>query len=230
MKKVGVIGGMGPFATLDFFKKVLDASDVECDQEHLHILIDNHPQIPDRTDFLSGCGEDPYPFILQSAKNLIMLNCSVLCMPCNTAHYWAEQLKRDISGDAIFIDMVETVKEYVFLKYGNKVKALIMGTDGLVKSKIYDKYFDTSTLIYPDISLQNEVMTIIKLIKAGKTTDIIDLFEELLAKFKKYKPDLLIAACTEIPIILPFINCDVEILDSNLILAKKIVEVAYERI
>jgi aspartate racemase len=230
MRTLGIIGGMGPFATLDFFKKVLDASDVECDQKHLHIFIDNYPQIPDRTTFLLKGGENPYPLILESAKNLIMLNCSVLCMPCNTAHYWAEQLKRDISGDAIFIDMIESVKEYIFLKYGNKVKALIMGTDGLVKSKIYDKYFDSSILIYPDNSLQNEVMTIIKLIKAGKTTDIIDVFKELLAKLKKYKPDLLIAACTEIPIILPFINSDVEILDSNLILAQKVVEVAYERI
>lgn len=228
--KLGIIGGMGPFATLDLFKKILEVSQVDLDQEHLHILIDNNPQIPDRTTFLMGSGENPYPFILESAKTLIKLNCSVLCMPCNTAHYWAHQLKKDIDGKTLFIDMIETVKEYIYLKYGNKVKALIMGTNGLVKSKIYDKYFESSMLIYPENSLQKEVMTIIKFIKAGKTSEMIGVFKELLLKLRQYKSDLLVAACTEIPIILPFINNDIEILDSNLLLAQKVVDVAYERI
>ena len=230
MRTLGIIGGMGPFATLDFFKKMLNASDVYVDQEHLHILIDNYPQIPDRTDFLSGRGENPYPFILESTKKLIMLNCDVLCMPCNTAHYWAEQLKRDINGDAIFIDMIETVKDYIYQNYGSNKKALIIGTNGLVIGKVYDKYFDSSMLIYPENILQNKIMTIIKLIKAGKLIETVNDFNELITNLKRYRPDILVTACTEIPLILPFIKPDINIVDTNLILAKRAVEVAYERI
>jgi aspartate racemase len=230
MKTLGIIGGMGPFATLDFFKKVLGASDVDVDKEHLHILIDNYPQIPDRTDFILGNGENPYPFILESARKLIILNCDIICMPCNTAHYWAEQLKRDIIDDAIFIDMIETVKDYISQNYGSNKKALILGTNGLVRGEVYDKYFGSSLLMYPENSLQDEIMRIIKLIKAGRLKEIVTDFKELLIKLKKYRYDVMIAACTEIPLILPFVDSEISILDTNLILANRVVEVAYERI
>jgi aspartate racemase len=230
MKTVGIIGGMGPFATLDFFKKILESSHVELDQEHLHIFIDNNSQIPDRTSYIMGAGIDPYPFILESAKKLIMIGCTLLCMPCNTAHYWADILKNDIDGKAIFIDMIETVKEYIQLKYGTNTRIFVMGTNGLITSKLYDKYFGDSMLLYPGTSLQDEIMSLIMQIKAGKLTELANIFNKLIFKLKEYNPDVIIAACTEIPLILPYVNSDIEILDTNLLLAKKVVKEAYERI
>lgn len=221
---------MGPFATLDFFRKVLELSHVEADQEHLHIIIDNYSQIPDRTAYIMGTGIDPYPFILASAKKLIMCGSSVLCMPCNTAHFWVDMLKSDIKDKAIFIDMIETVKGYILQHYGSNTKALIMGTNGLVISKLYNRYFDNTMLIYPGNSLQDEIMGIIVQIKAGKLTELTEIFKKLIYKLKKYNPDVIIAACTEIPLVLPYINTDIEILDPNLLLAKKVVDLAYERI
>jgi aspartate racemase len=230
MKTLGIIGGMGPFATLDFFRKTLESSHVETDQEHLHIFIDNYSQIPDRTAYLMGYGIDPYPLILECAKKLIMLDCSLLCMPCNTAHFWADLLKIDIDGKATFIDMIETVKEYILQKYGNNTRVLIMGTKGLIISKLYNNYFDNSMLIYPGTSLQDEIMSLIMQIKAGKLMELTNIFNELIFKLKEYNPDVIIAACTEIPLLLPYVNLDIEILDTSLLLAKKVVKVAYEGI
>jgi len=150
-----------------------------------------------------------------------MCGSSVLCMPCNTAHFWVDMLKSDIKDKAIFIDMIETVKGYILQHYGSNTKALIMGTNGLVISKLYNRYFDNTMLIYPGNSLQDEIMGIIVQIKAGKLTELTEIFKKLIYKLKKYNPDVIIAACTEIPLVLPYINTDIEILDPNLLLDKK---------
>jgi aspartate racemase len=230
MKTLGVIGGMGPFATLDFFKKVLESSHVETDQEHLHILIDNYPQIPDRSHYLLTKENDPYPFILQAAECLINQHCDLICMPCNTAHYWSDQLKKDINGRAIFIDMIEAVKEYITKNITKEPKALIMGTHGLVFSRVYNKYFEPTMLIYPNENIQKKIMEIIKTIKSGKMKEANEYFKDTLLKLKMYKYNVLIAACTEIPLLLPYLEKSENIIDTNLVLAEKVVSIAYERI
>ena len=100
-KTLGIIGGMGPAATLDLFHKILKATPAKRDQDHIHIIIDNFPQIPDRTAFLLGKGENPLPYILKSVRTLEEANVDVLCMPRNTAHYFVEDIRG--STDSVHI-------------------------------------------------------------------------------------------------------------------------------
>ncbi|MDY6821868.1 MAG: amino acid racemase [Deferribacterota bacterium] len=228
MKTVGIIGGMGPYATLDFFKKILDESKVEKDQDHLHLIIDNYPQVPDRTKYILGNGQNPYPYILESANRLINGKCHLLCMPCNTAHYFVKKLLKDLNKSIEFIDMIESVKEYICKNYKNIAKILVLGTDGLVKSHIYNEYFNNFPLVYPNYEEQKQIMEIILTVKKGDTKNAAKSFIKLIDKLSDHKNTILIVACTELPILLPFIDYKESIIDSNLILAKKVVKLAYE--
>ena len=88
MKTVGIIGGMGTLATIDLFNKIVLETNAKSDDEHLHILIDNNAQIPDRTNFILGNGENPTNELIKSAKNLEKIGADFLAIPCNTAHYF----------------------------------------------------------------------------------------------------------------------------------------------
>ncbi|MDY6822070.1 MAG: amino acid racemase [Deferribacterota bacterium] len=229
MKTIGIIGGMGPYATLDFFKKILDESKVEKDQDHLHLIIDNYPQVPDRTKYILSNGQNPYPYILESANRLTNNECDLLCMPCNTAHYFIKKLLKDLTKSIEFIDMIESVKEYIYKNYKNIDKILVLGTDGLVKSHIYNEYFGKFPLEYPNFEEQKQIMEIILTVKKGDIKKAANSFIGLINKLSNYKNTILIAACTELSILLPFIDNKDNIIDSNLILAKKVVKLAYER-
>ncbi|HDH63258.1 MAG TPA: amino acid racemase, partial [Firmicutes bacterium] len=94
MKTVGIIGGMGPEATLDLFYKIIKNTPAKKDQEHIHLIIDNYPQIPDRTQFILGKGENPLPYLLRSANLLENAGVDAICMPCNTAHFFVDDIRK----------------------------------------------------------------------------------------------------------------------------------------
>ena len=87
-KIVGILGGMGPEATVDLFRKVLKATPAKTDQEHLRIIIDCNSKIPDRMAYILRGGEDPGPYMIKSAKLLESAGCELILIPCNAAHNW----------------------------------------------------------------------------------------------------------------------------------------------
>ena len=97
MNKVGIIGGMGPMATVDLYSKIVSQTPAACDQEHIPVLIDVVPQIPDRTAYLLGNGQSPVPLMQESAIRLAEKGVSAICMPCNTAHAFVGSLREQIS-------------------------------------------------------------------------------------------------------------------------------------
>ncbi|GAJ09165.1 unnamed protein product, partial [marine sediment metagenome] len=87
-KIIGILGGMGPEATIDLFYKIIKFNPSEKDQDHLRIIIDNNPKIPDRTAAILGKGEDPLPALQETARNLEKAGANFIIIPCNTAHYF----------------------------------------------------------------------------------------------------------------------------------------------
>ncbi|HZF84509.1 MAG TPA: amino acid racemase, partial [Burkholderiaceae bacterium] len=90
---VGVLGGMGPLATVDFMHKLLDATPARCDQDHLPLLVSSIPQVPDRTAAYRGEGASPLPALIASGRRLVDGGAALVVMPCNTAHLWFEPLQ-----------------------------------------------------------------------------------------------------------------------------------------
>jgi len=87
-KVVGILGGMGPEATVDLFMKIIKATPAKKDQDHLRIMIDNNPKIPDRTLAILGRGKSPLKQLQETLHNLERAGAEVIAIPCNTAHYY----------------------------------------------------------------------------------------------------------------------------------------------
>jgi aspartate racemase len=111
-KKIGILGGMGPEATADLFFRIIRATPVENDQDHVKVIIYSNPQIPDRTEAILYSGSNPVPEITATAKILEASEADFLIMPCNTAHYFILDIRKAV-GIPI-LDMIElTVKRIV---------------------------------------------------------------------------------------------------------------------
>lgn len=106
MRRVGILGGMGPQATVLLMQKVLDAVAATDDADHVPLLVDQNPQVPSRIRrLIEGTGDDPGPVLADMARRLVAGGAEALAMPCNTAHYYAPMIREAV--DVPFLDMVE---------------------------------------------------------------------------------------------------------------------------
>jgi aspartate racemase len=96
-KVIGVLGGMGPEATLYLFEKIIQSTPVSKDQDHLRVIIDSNPKIPDRTEAILERGEDPVPLMVQSGESLARAGADFIVIPCVSAHVFLEELRGKLS-------------------------------------------------------------------------------------------------------------------------------------
>ena len=228
-KTLGIIGGMGPAATLDLFYKILKATPAKRDQDHIHIIIDNFPQIPDRTAFLLGKGENPLPYILKSVRTLERANVDVLCMPCNTAHYFVEDIRK--ATPLPFISIIESTLNEIKSSFKDSKKIGLLASDGTIIGKVYHNIFEAERyrIITPLEEKQHEVMKIVYSIKAGKMEENVQTFEEIIEHMKFLGSELVILGCTELPILLKYFEPSLPVIDATFCLAKEIVSFATGR-
>ena len=228
-KTVGIIGGMGPAATLDLFNKILKATPAKKDQDHIHIIIDNFPQIPDRTAFLLGKGENPLPYLLKSVRTLEKANVDVLCMPCNTAHYFVEDIRK--ATPLPFISIVESTLNEIKSSFENSKNIGLLATDGTIIGRVYHKVFEVEgyKIITPLEEKQHEVMKIVYSIKAGRIEENVQTFEEIIEHMKFLGSEVVILGCTELPILLKYFEPSIPVIDATSCLAKEIVNFATGR-
>ena len=142
-KVIGIIGGMGPLATADLFKKIVLNTKAEKDQDHIRVLIDNNTNIPDRTGAILKGGADPIPELTKSAKVLSDMGADLLIMPCNTAHYFHKNVQDAVNIPVLH--MIELTMEA--LKAQGIKKAGLLATDGTIQSGIYQNIFDKSGVV-----------------------------------------------------------------------------------
>lgn len=226
MKRLGVIGGMGPEATSDLFLKIIKNTPAKNDQEHIPIVIDNYPQIPDRTAFLKGLGESPLPFLLESVTRLEKCEVDYLCMPCNTAHYFVNEIRE--YTDIPFLSIVESTLEAI-ISNGKKYKKIgLITTDGTLIGKIYHKVFEKENIEIKDFDkdIQQNIMDCIYLVKAGEKDKAAEIFAKTYSEIIDNGFECLIAGCTEIPVLLPFVDLSLaDVYDATELLAQKAVSV-----
>ena len=168
-QRLGILGGMGPQATQDFYQRILDRTDAACDQEHLPPLLWRDPAIPDRpAAILGGDAEGCYQRLLEGAKLLERGGCTVLAIPCNTSHYFADRLQSELS-----LRLIHMPRETVgVLADEGKKKVGILGTDGTIRTGVYQKECDARHIeaVSPPEQIQKLVMSIIyDEIKRGET-------------------------------------------------------------
>lgn len=198
---LGVLGGMGPQATNTFYQRLIDRTQAESDQEHLQVLIWSDAKIPDRTAGILGGPEEAekvYQALLAGAKLLEGAGCTVLAIPCNTSHYFADRLQQ-----ALNIPLIHMIRETVAAigAMGKKTVG-ILATDGTVRTGIYQTELTAAGLtpVVPPEPLQQVVMSIIyDEIKKGETGSR-EKFGEVDAWLRQAGCDCAILGCTELSV------------------------------
>ena len=135
-QRLGILGGMGPQATQDFYQRILDRTDAACDQEHLPTLILSDTGMPDRTTaILGGDAEGCYQRLLADARLLERSGCTVLAIPCNTSHFFADRLQAGLR--IRLLNMVRLSAAAMAARGCRRVG--ILATDGTVRTGIYQR-------------------------------------------------------------------------------------------
>ena len=200
-KAIGVIGGMGPAATADFFSKLIAATGAKRDQDHLRILVDNNPRVPDRNAAIAGKGPSPGPMLAASAAGLERLGAQCITIACNTAHAFEAEIKAAISVP--FLSMIAATVEASLAAGAERVG--VLAADGCRRAELYQRAYaarGVEALILSD-DAQDAFMQLIYRIKAG------DIGMETRNAMKAHAIHLnargaqaIVAACTEVPLAL----------------------------
>ena len=197
-KMIGIIGGIGPAATICFEQNIVERTDAEKDQEYIPMITLNDTRIPDRTAFILGeSDDDPGPILVDDAKKLEHYGCTCIAMPCNTAHYFYSDVSKSVNIP-VFNMLDETMKACEGMK-----KVGILATEGTLRSRIYEEYAKKHgvELVLPSDEDAKKVMEIIyNQVKAGKEIDIFG-FRVLLKNLIDKGADSVILGCTELSVI-----------------------------
>lgn len=222
---VGVIGGVGPMATVYYMQRVIEMTKAGCDQEHINMLVFNDCDIPDRTAFITEKSPDnPLPVMVEDAKRLAQAGCEFVVIPCNTAHYFYDELEQAV--EIPVVNIVEETIRYAKARVQDLSCVGIMATTGTIVTGTYQKYAERAGLSFavPDEDEQDLLMQIIyDGVKAGKPVPRAD-FDRVANHLRAKGAQCLILGCTELSVLkrdLP-IN-DPDVLDSIDVLASETV-------
>ncbi|MCL2089386.1 MAG: amino acid racemase [Oscillospiraceae bacterium] len=206
-KKLGIIGGMGPLATVYFMELIISNTAAKSDSDHIEMIVYNIPSIPDRTEFILGRSNlDPLPIIADTAMRLERAGVDLIAIPCVTAHCFYDRLCQYVAVPVV--NMVELTADEL-VRDGMK-KAGVMATSGTLSTQLFQKALEERGIlcITPDQPNQDRVMSIIyNDIKAGKPADMNE-FERVSRHLFSAGCDKIILGCTELPLIKKHTNLD----------------------
>ncbi|MBM3420137.1 MAG: amino acid racemase [Bacteroidetes bacterium] len=234
MKICGIIGGVGPSATVQLMRDIIENTPARRDQDHVRLIVDNHPQIPDRTEHLLQGGASPVPLLAGSVRLLMNAGADFIACPCNTAHHFLRPMAAEMGFE--LIDMIEVTVRHLSAS-GVRVAGLL-STSGTAKTGIYQetgKRFGVE-ILSPSGSGINDVMEAVygvKGIKAGpryeKSRRNRQLLQGVAGQFEEKGIDVVIMGCTEIPLSMRRKDTRMELVNPTELLAREIVRRCKER-
>jgi aspartate racemase len=223
-KVIGILGGMGPEATLDCYCKIITNTPAKRDQDHLRVIIDSNPKVPDRTAAIIGEGESPVPVLLAGCRYLQKAGADFIIIPCVSAHFFIEELRRQTKLPILSI--FDVVAETIARDHPQIKTVGLMGTTGTISGGLFQKRLAAEGIetIIPDDIHQSRVMEAIYDIKKSQptrsraqiTADLIATAEGLVSRGARG----IVAGCTEIPLALKPEHLAVPYFDALSILAR----------
>jgi aspartate racemase len=226
-KTIGILGGMGPEATADLFMRIIRATPVKRDQDHLHVIIDSNSKIPDRTPAILGTGEDPLPLLVETGQRLEKAGADLLIMPCNTAHYFHAKVQEQVGIP--LLHMIRLSAGYIAEKYPDVHKAGLLASDGTIASRLYHDSYGAKgiEIITPNKASQKDTMdAIYKHIKTGDLTKGEKLLKRVSQELIEAGADTVLCGCTEVSIVLHDGDLSVSVVDPLQVLAEEAVKLA----
>jgi aspartate racemase len=223
--RVGILGGMGPAATADFYAKLVRATPAERDQDHIPVIVEADPTIPDRTQaFLHG-GPSPLPHLLRGAQALQQRGAQWIAMPCNTAHLWFEEIAARVAVPMLHI--VDAVVEEVLEQLGAEAapRVAVLATAATARGTLYPRRAaaDARTRrwswVLPSGEEQAWLEEGIAAVKGGDIECGRALMASVVTALSG-NVDAIVYACTEVPIAMEGSSVPGRVVDSTAALAR----------
>lgn len=205
MKTVGIIGGMGPEATVLLMQKLLVAAHATGDADHIPLLVHQNPAVPSRIRrLIDGVGDDPAPVLAQMARSLAFAGAQALAMPCNTAHAYAPQIIA--ATDLPFLDMRAATFDHLrgILPPGTRVGML--ASPAVRLARVFEVPFAASGLHPVFLADDADLLALIRRVKAGDTGTVAQTEMTRIAQRLASHSDHLLIACTELSLLTSVIS------------------------
>ena len=230
-KSIGILGGMGPLATADLFRRIVLLTDAARDNDHIRIYIDDNASIPDRTAAILSGGTDPLPAMTDSLRKLEACGADCFIMPCNTAHYFLPRLQA--LTKVPLLSMLEATAKACAARFPGGTAA-VLATKGTLSAGLYQAALEQEgvSCLLPNDAEQDALMRVIyDGVKAGKgpesyRADMESVVEALTARGAGY----LILGCTELPLAAQALALDAPVVDPTEELAKAAIRFAGYRV
>jgi aspartate racemase len=197
MKRLGILGGMGPAASAEFINRLIQQTPASCDQEHIPFVLWNEPRTPDRSTSIRNGDDRPLPYLLQGVQALKSVGCDVIVIPCNTAHYWYDEL---VKFKVPILHIVDSVADA--LHDINVTGTIgIMGTQATIELGLYQNRLTDWDCIVPSIEeMNNIVQPAIDLIKAGDIVNSHNMLMVVVDSLINRGSSAVVLGCTELPL------------------------------
>jgi len=197
-KRLGILGGMGPAASAEYITRLIQQTQATCDQEHIPFVLWNEPRTPDRSTSLRNGDDRPLPYLLQGIQILKDAGCNFVVIPCNTAHFWYDEL---IKFRVPIIHIVDSVAYSLCDADVNSGTIGIMGTQATIELGLYqNRLTDWDCIIPTQEEMDNIVQPAIDLVKAGDMikshTMLMSVVDSLITRGAR----AVVLGCTEIPL------------------------------
>lgn len=200
---LGILGGMGPLATVDFMEKLIRVTPAACDQDHVPVLVHSVPQVPDRTECILAGSDEPLEWMRRGAETLKTAGAQCIAIPCNTAHYWYDDLAKGLGIPVLHI--VDAAADALKAKGIASGPVGLLATTGTLTAGVYQGRFEKLGYqpISTDAKTQAElVMGGIARIKAGDLDGGREKLEAAAETLRQQGAPAIVLGCTEIPIVL----------------------------
>lgn len=222
-----MLGGMGPDATVDFMAKVIALTPAARDQDHVRMLVDHNPRVPDRQAAILAGGENPGPVLAAMAARLEAGGADFLVIPCNTAHVFQDDI---LAATRIpLVSIIDASVEATETEAPDASAIGLLATSGCLQAGIYQQALEAAgrTSILPTASELDDLMALIQSIKAGRTgARVATAMGELAKALIVRGAQAIIAGCTEIPLVLAGAALDMPLISSTDVLAARTVGLA----
>lgn len=199
---LGILGGLGPAATADFMHRLVKSTPAKSDQDHITTVVYSDPSTPDRSQAILRGGATPLPSLLKGIDFLNSVGVSVIALPCNTAHFWFEELQS--ASRVPIINMPRAVMTTVRKEEPALKRIGLLSTDATAIAGTYKRFGESNIDLVDltDLGEQDPVMAGIRNVKAGNIDEAIDQFHQGVELMKARGVEGLIYGCTEVSVAL----------------------------
>lgn len=226
---VGILGGMGPAATADFYSKLIAATPAATDQEHLRVMIWADPTVPDRSLAIAGDGDDPTAALAAGAQKLADAGAAFYVVACNGAHAFLPRVREAVDLD--YLSIVDVTAEHVS-SLPHAKRAGLLATDATLQSDLYQQALSRSGVepVVPSAEDQRTVMETIYAVKSGRLHgEQRAALAAVASRLVEAGADVIVAACTEIPLAISDEESSRPLVDPALLLANRVAQEATAR-